>query len=90
MATPQELNELYLIEWYSGWRHICDVGLTVATTRHTDNRLSDHWIYGISLFTDDLNLILSNLQAYAARDYNIDMIIGATMSIEQLLDVIMS
>ena len=90
MCTPEQAYELYLVEWYSGWRHVSDIGLTVGTVKHTDNALSNDWIFGRLLFTDDLNIVLSNLQAYAARDHNIDMMIGHTMSIEQLLEAITS
>ena len=44
MCTPEQAYELYLVEWYSGWRHVSDIGLTVGTVKHTDNALSNDWI----------------------------------------------
>ena len=89
MFTPQEAYELYLVEWYSGWRHFADIELTVGTVNHTENGFTD-WSFGTPLLTEDLNLVLSNLQAYGTRDYDINLLIGATPSIEELLQSISS
>ena len=44
--------------------------------------------FGRFLCNDDLDILLSNLQAYAARDFNIDMLIGASMSVQDLIHAV--
>lgn len=81
---------IYLSEWYSRWRHNDILDLTVAIYQHNCNSFSPAWQYSQLLYSDDLNIVLSNLQAYAARDYNTDMILGATMDIKELIRVLVS
>lgn len=73
----------YLIEWYSAWQHFDRVKETIAIQPHFQP-LSDIWQPGVYLATEDINIVLSSLQAHAAQRCGLNFLVSGMLAIEQV------